>query len=234
MNAIYKRELNQYFKTPTGYIFISMFLFITGTYFYLVNLSAQNGDIKNLFSSIFPIILFLIPIITMRLFSEEKKQKTDELLFTSPISTKEIILGKFFSTLVVFLIPLAGTIMYPVILSFFTKPEVLVILGNYIGIILLSSSFISIGLFIAVIFENQILSAFVTYCMLMLFFIAKSISGATSNIIIKSVLSSLAITSRYEIFTYGVFNLINVIYYIGVTMFFIFLSIYFLEKKQIQ
>lgn len=234
MNAIYKRELNQYFKTPTGYIFISMFLFITGTYFYLVNLSAQNGDIKNLFSSIFPIILFLIPILTMRLFSEEKKQKTDELLFTSPISTKEIILGKFFSTLVVFLIPLAGTIMYPVILSFFTKPEVLVILGNYIGIILLSSSFISIGLFIAVIFENQILSAFVTYCMLMLFFIAKSISGATSNIIIKSVLSSLAITSRYEIFTYGVFNLINVIYYIGVTMFFIFLSIYFLEKKQIQ
>lgn len=234
MNAIYKRELNQYFKTPTGYIFISMFLFITGTYFYLVNLSAQNGDIKNLFSSIFPIILFLIPILTMRLFSEEKKQKTDELLFTSPISTKEIILGKFFSTLVVFLIPLAGTIMYPVILSFFTKPEVLVILGNYIGIILLSSSFISIGLFIAVIFENQILSAFVTYCMLMLFFIAKSISGVTSNIIIKSVLSSLAITSRYEIFTYGVFNLINVIYYIGVTMFFIFLSIYFLEKKQIQ
>ena len=234
MNAIYKRELNQYFKTPTGYIFISMFLFITGTYFYLVNLSAQNGDIKNLFSSIFPIILFLIPILTMRLFSEEKKQKTDELLFTSPISTKEIILGKFFSTLVVFLIPLAGTIMYPVILSFFTKPEVLVILGNYIGIILLSSSFISIGLFIAVIFENQILSAFVTYCMLMLFFIAKSISGVTSNIIIKSVLSSLAITSRYEIFTYGVFNLINVIYYIGVTMFFIFLRIYFLEKKQIQ
>lgn len=233
MRGIYHKELNQYFKTSIGYIFIAMFLVISGVYFFLVNLAPGNGDIKAFFSSIFTILMFLIPMLTMRLFSEERKQKTDELLLTSPVSITAVILGKFFSTMTVFLIPLSVTLLYPLILAAYGSFEPMAALGNYVGIILLSSSFVAIGLLISVLSESQLAAAVMTYAILLILFLAGSMDVLAGSAAFGWLVQFVSITGHYEEFTYGVFNPANVVYYVSVTSLFVFLSVYALERKRI-
>jgi len=136
MLSIYMKEMKQYFRTMTGYIFLTIMTVICGFVFTTGNLLSQNGDIKIFFSSLYGIVIFLIPILTMRQFSEERKLKTQQLLFTLPLSTSDIVLGKFFSTLTVLGTGLVITVLYPVIMAFLGSSDLMVTLGNYLGVIL--------------------------------------------------------------------------------------------------
>lgn len=232
MIGIIKKEWNQYFKSMTGYVFIAIFLVITGTYFVMVNLMSQNGDIKNFFASIFSVVIFLIPILTMRSFSEEKKQKTDELLFTSPVRITSVIVGKFLATLLVFLTALAITLLYPAVLAVLGSSDLAVTLGNYLGLALMAAAFISMGLFISVQTESQLVSAIVTYALLLLLYLMNSAKAFTGGLLGR-LLEFLAVTGHFEEFTYGIFNPINVFYYLSITGLFLFLSVYSLESKRL-
>jgi ABC-2 type transport system permease protein len=167
MLAVFTRELKSYFTNITGFIFMGFFLLLSGVFFTLINLGQSNPQFTATLGNIVFIFLFVIPILTMRLLSEESRQKTDTLLLTNPLSITGIIMGKYLAALAVFLITVVVTIIYPVILStvgFITVSE---IVGGYIGVILLGASFIAVGLFISSLTDNQVIAAVVTFGVLL-------------------------------------------------------------------
>lgn len=193
MIAVLKRELTTYFLTPIGYIFMGFFLLISGFFFAAENLFQANPNYNGMLGTITFVFMILVPILTMRLLAEESKQKTDQLLLTSPLRVFEIVLGKYFAAVSVLLLTIAITFIYPIILGFFGTIAIAEIVGGYIGFFLLGSSFISIGLFISSLTENQVIAAVITFSSLLLFWIMDSLhqllpSNTISGIIFVGLL----------------------------------------------
>lgn len=175
MIAVFKKEMKAYFSSLTGYIFMGFFLILSGFFVALYNLLSGNPDYNGVLSSINFIFLFAVPILTMRLMSEEQKQKTDQLLLTSPLSIWDIVLGKYFAAVGVFLLTLLITCIYPIMLSFFGEIAVAEIIGGYVGFFLLGCAFISIGLFVSSKTDNQVISAIVTFSVLLFIWLLDAI-----------------------------------------------------------
>ncbi len=232
MITIYKKEFRQYFRSMIGYIYLSIFLLISGFYFVTGNLFSQSGDIKKFFSSFSTILVFLIPLITMRTFSEEKKMKTHQLLFTMPILESSIVFGKFFATLSLFLIGMTFTLLYPLILSYYGSFELFVFVGNYLGITLLISTFISIGIFISTLTENQIIAAVVSYSIILGLWLIDSVSLFIVKGSLKTLLEYISIKNGFREFTLGIFNPANIVYYLSLIAFFLFSSIFVLQNRK--
>lgn len=168
MLAIIKREFKAYFSSPTGFVFMGFFLLLTGFFFVMANVLQASPDYNAVLGSITFIFLIVVPVLTMRLISEETKQKTDQLLLTSPLSLTKMVLGKYFAAVGVFLLTLLVTALYPILLSFFGSVAAWEILGGYIGFFLLGSSFIAVGLFVSSLTDNQVVAAIVTFVSLLL------------------------------------------------------------------
>ena len=167
MLAILTRELKSYFQNITGFIFMGFFLLLSGIFYTLINLLNRSPQFNAVLGNITFIFLLVVPILTMRLLSEERKQKTDTLLLTNPISITGIVLGKYFAALSVFLMTLLVTVLYPILLGSVGTIAVSEIAGGYIGVILLGSSFIAVGLFISSLTDNQVIAAVVTFAVLL-------------------------------------------------------------------
>jgi ABC-2 type transport system permease protein len=163
MLAIFKREIKAYFLTPIGCLYMGLFLLITGIFFFFTNLSSQSSYYSSFLGNILFIYLFAVPLLTMRLFSEEKRQRTDQLLLTSPISIVEIVCGKFLAALCLYAMTLVVTVFYAVIIAIYGDLLVWETLGSYIGFLFLGASYISIGIFVSASTENQITAALVTF-----------------------------------------------------------------------
>jgi ABC-2 type transport system permease protein len=163
MIAILKRELANYFRTPLGYIFMGLFLLITGFFFSYGNLLSGNPYYTSFLGSILFIFLLAIPLLTMRLLSEDRRLRTDQLLLTTPIRVTDIVLGKFLAALTVYFITLLFTVLYAVVVGIFGEIVISEVVGAYIGILLLGSCFISIGVLISASTDNQVTSAFFTF-----------------------------------------------------------------------
>jgi ABC-2 type transport system permease protein len=169
MVAILHRELKAYFSTPIGFIFVGFFILLAGVFFTTTNLIPANPDYTLVLGSITSIFLIVVPILTMRLLPEEIRQKTDQLLITSPLSITGIVMGKYLAAVVVFLITLLITVIYPVLMSFFAVGGLawLEIFGCYIGFFLMGSCFIAVGLFFSSLTDNQLIAAAMTFAALM-------------------------------------------------------------------
>ena len=193
MLAIFKRELKTYFLTPVGYIFMGFFLLISGFFFATGNLFSGNPNYNSMLGAITFVFMILVPVLTMRLLAEETRQKTDQLLLTSPLSVSQIVLGKYLAAVAVFVGTVAITWIYPVMLSFFGSIAVSEIIGGYFGFILLGASFIAVGLFVSSLTENQVVSAVVTFSALLLIWIMDGLhqflpNTTTSGIVFISLL----------------------------------------------
>lgn len=232
MRAVFTKELRTYFTSMIGYIYLSIFLLISGYIFVTGNLMSQNGDIKSYFASIFSIVIFLVPILTMRLFSEERKMRTLQLLFTMPISIGGIVVGKFLATLSVFCMGLAITLVYPLILAWFGSVEFMVVAGNYFGMIMLVSSCIAIGLFISALTENQIIAAVLSYSVLL----ALWLLDTAGQDIVKGqpgkFVSYLSLNTHYREFTYGIFNPAGMVFFLTLTTLFLVFSIMVIDGRK--
>lgn len=171
MVAVFLRELKSYFLNITGFIFMGFFLLISGAFFTLINLLPSSPAYNAVLGNVTFIFLIVVPILTMRLLSEEARQKTDQLLLTSPVSITGIVLGKYFAAFAVFFMTVVITFIYPVILSIVGFPEGAQIVGGYVGFILLGSAFIAVGLFISSLTDNQVIAAVVTFFALLLMWI---------------------------------------------------------------
>ena len=181
MKAIYKREIKMYFNSMIGYVFIAFFVLITAIYFSIQNIVVLSPDFQNILSNVIMMFLILGPMLTMRLLSEEKNKKTDQLLLTAPVSIPSIVLGKYFAAVTVFLISLLITGIFPVILAFFGTVAVAQIIGTYIGFFLLGSAFIAVGLWVSSITDNQIVSAVATFAAIFLLLMVQTIVKAASG-----------------------------------------------------
>lgn len=234
MTAILKRELKEYFYTPIGYVFVGFFMFLTSWIFSYTNVFSASGDLSSLFGNLTIVFMFLVPILTMRLISEEKNTKTDQLLLTAPISIYKIVLGKVLSAFCVFLITLVLSLVYPIIVSIYSKPPISELLAVYIGFFLMGISYISIGVFISSLTENQIISAVTTFAILFVLNLIDMLSGVITNPIITKIISYLSITNRYVDFTNGVVRIDSVIYYLSVSALFVFLTCNQLEKRRFK
>jgi len=173
MFAVFKRELNAYFQTPIGYVFMGFFILLSGIFAAITNFIGGNPNFTGVLGSITFIFLIVVPVLTMRLLSEETRQKTDQLLITSPLSITGMILGKYLAAVTVFVITLAVTAVYPIIMSFFALGGLAgwEILGGYIGFLLLGASFIAVGLFMSSLTDNQFIAAVTTFGALLLLWI---------------------------------------------------------------
>ncbi|MBL7006833.1 MAG: ABC transporter permease subunit [Spirochaetia bacterium] len=164
MIAVYKKELKSYFYTPGAYIFMGAFLLIAGLLFSLQNVFAGDSNYAGFLSSLIFIFLLVVPILTMKLFTEEKRQKTDILLLSSPVSIIGIVLGKYLAAVTVFAATLLITMLYPLFLSFHGRMDWAQIWGTYIGFFFLGSAFIAIGTFLSEVAESQTSAAILTFC----------------------------------------------------------------------
>ncbi len=163
MIAIMIREFRTYFQTPVGYVFMGLFLLVAGFFFTFGNLMNNSSYYTSFLGNILFLYLFAVPLLTMRLLSEERRQRTDQLLLTSPITVVDIVLGKFFAAMLVFLVTLLVTVLYAVVVGIFGDLAVWQTVGGYIGFALLGSSFIALGILVSAVSENQVSAAFFTF-----------------------------------------------------------------------
>ena len=171
MIAVFLRELKSYFENITGFVFMGFFLLLSGIFFVFNNLITQSPNYNGLLGTITFIFLIVVPILTMRLLSDEARQKTDQLLLTSPLSLTGMVLGKYLSAVAVFLITVIITFVYPVMLSMAGSIVVSEIIGGYIGFFLLGTAFIAVGLFVSSLTDNQVIAAVVTFAALLIMWI---------------------------------------------------------------
>jgi ABC-2 type transport system permease protein len=178
MIAIFKREIKAYFLTPIGYLYMGLFLLLTGIFFTFGNLFSQSSQFSGFLGNLLFIYLFAVPLLTMRLFSEEKRQKTDQLLLTSPVSIAEIVCGKFLAALTLYAMTMVVTILYAVVIAIFGDLQTMEVVGSYIGFLFLGAGYISVGVFISASTENQLTAALVTFFALLVILLLDSITQA--------------------------------------------------------
>lgn len=177
MLAVFKKELRSYFNTLIGYVFLGFFILVVGFYFCITNVWGGSPYFNTVLASTLIMLLVLIPVLTMRLFSEESRQKTDQLLFTSPLSIWQIVIGKFAAAAALFLLGTLIIGLFPVILSFYGSVPVQETLGGLIGYFLMGCGFISVGFFISVLTDNQIIAAVGTFAAMFFIYMVDGIAS---------------------------------------------------------
>jgi len=240
--AIYKKELRAYFTSFIAYGIIGVFLFLSGLLFYgdlitfdriysLGGYSITGTLFRQFFLDLSLIMLFTLPLLTMRLFAEEKKLGTMEILMTYPIKDSEIIMGKFMACLTLFSLMLILTLSYPLLLKNSYPLEWLPIFSGYLFILLLGCSSIATGMFISSLTENQIIAAMGTYGIFLLFIVIAFTSGA-SPAWLEPLLVHLSFIEHLDQFAKGILDTRGIIYPINFTVFFFILTFQSLKSKR--
>lgn len=232
MKAIYRKEMRQYFHSPIGYVFLAIFVFINAFYFLLQNLLPRSGDITDYFQAVITLEMFLIPMLTMRSFAEEKKQRTDIFLLTMPVHRRDIVLGKFLAAESVFLIGLAATLVFPLLLAACGSTQLWITIGNYVGILLLMSAFIAVGLFASALSENQIVAAVLSYIMIFLLWYSYGLGAVVQNEALILFINHISIMRLYNELVMGVFNPAGIVLYAAISFIFLFLTTFALQRKR--
>ncbi|MGI6039837.1 MAG: ABC transporter permease subunit [Eubacteriales bacterium] len=285
MRAIIGRELRSYFSSPLGYAFTAVVLLFVGIFTMVYNLKNFLSAFELSLGQMSFVYIIAIPILTMRIIAEEKRQKTDRLLYSLPMGMTRIVFGKYFSALVVLALPVAITGLYPLILSLYGEINFLSAYGSIVGFFLLGAAIIAIGLFVSSVTESQVVAAVLSFVILLSnFFISDlanmmSLSAVTSYVAIAIAIIALAVIIRFLVksgvfatifaiiceiglvvlfmmsrtsfeglfpkilkgfslfnrfysFIGGIFDITSVVYFVMVSLIFVFLTIQSLEKRR--
>lgn len=232
MKYLFKKELNSYFATPFGFIFIGIFLLLSGIMFTIYNLVGGSGSLGGMFELLKNFSFVVFPVLTMKAFAEERKSGTEQLLVTSTLSETDIVLGKFLAACCVFLIALAATLPYVVIIARFGSLNAGSTAASYLGFILLGISMTAVCMFASSLADNQVTAAIVSFGLLFVMVMLLSLSKSVSIPVITPLLSALAITRRYDEFTRGILRMGPICYYVGVTVIFVFLTVINLKRRR--
>lgn len=232
MTAIFKKEFKNYFKTPIAYVFLAPFIFLASMQFIAILTYSNQASVDYILNYVNVLCLFIVPVLTMQLLSEEKAKKTDQLLLTSPIGIWDVVLGKFFAAYGVFFIGCLITLIYPVIFANIGSPIISETVGQYIGFMLIWGTFIAVGLFVSSCTESQVVSAILTFVALFFLYQVDSWSQSITNEIAKNIVSWFSVMSRYTDFQDGLLNLPNIIYYLSFIFVFLFLTKRNIENRR--
>jgi ABC-2 type transport system permease protein len=230
MSAIFWKEVKSYFYSPMAYILIGLFTLLTSIFF-LPNLMYGQGSFTGNLSTMGFILLVIVPILTMRILAEDRKNGTEVLLITSPASITSMVIGKYLAVCFVFLIMTVISFIYPVVLFAFGGTFSVELIGGYIGFILLGMTFISIGVFASSLSENQVVSVIVSYVALLIMYLAGSLSSVVGGFAAK-ILNWISLLSRFDDFSRGILSLSPVVYYLSFIAVFLFLTTRVIEKRR--
>jgi ABC-2 type transport system permease protein len=248
--AIWQREMKSYFVSPIAYVVLTVFIFLSGYFFYsyltqviertmmLAQFSQSPQPInvpgivaQALFQTISVVLLFIIPMLTMGLFAEEKKRGTIELLLTTPVGHFQVIAGKYLASLTFLLIMLAANAVTILPLFIFGQPDLNPILSGYFGLFLYGMTLLAVGLFISTLTENQIVAVIITFGVSLALFVIESLSSSAVGIT-KNVIQYISLMSHLEDFTKGVIDTSHVIYYVTFAFLGLFLAYRSLESMR--
>lgn len=232
MWAIYKKEMRTFFTTPAGYIFLGIFLGAAGFLFGMANLQMQSSDVASYYQLLIFGYIVIIPLLTMKSFSEEKRAKTEQLLLTSPVSVTGIVLAKFLSCFTMYIGSVLLTWFYYIPLSMYGEPNLARFFGCMLAMAFIGACFIAIGLFISSLTENQFAAAFGTMAVLLLLVVIAMINSMIDSYAVRTVLSWISIYSRFYNFAYGIFDIAAAVYYISICAVFLFLTVRIYDKRR--
>ena len=217
MWAVYKKELKSYFLSPIGYIVIGILLLVCSVFFYLTTVESGSVDLGAL-------LIITVPILTMRMFAEERKTGTEQLILTSPVGIAGVVFGKFLAAMTVIVIALLVSFMYFGIVCYFGTPSILVLLATMLGFLLISAAAIAVGMFASCITENQIIAGVITIAFMI-------ITLFTPDLDIG--LPDISIMSYYQNFPTGVISLTDVVGPLTLMMMFIAFTIIVMQRRKL-
>lgn len=224
MWAVFKKELKTYFLSPMGYIAVGSFLVIYSVFFYLTTIQYGVVDLGNLYYATARYgLLLIVPILTMRMFAEERKTGTEQLLLTAPRSITSIVLGKFFAAVAVVAITLIVSLMYFIIVSFFGNANIVTVLVTMLGFLLLAMASISVGMLASSITENQIIAAIITIAFLVMPWFLPDIDTA---------FSSIDLISKFMKFPYGLISVADTVSLISFAVMCILITIIIMKRRK--
>ena len=223
MLAVIKKELKTYFYSLVGYVFIGLFLLMFSIFFYVDVFKYQSTNFEYIFYSGATILTFIVPVLTMRSIAEERKNGTEQLLLTSPLSITKLVLGKFIAATLIVLITEICTFLYFGILCFFGKPHITTALVTLLGFLLLAMSYISFGIFASSITENQIIAGVITIGFFILTWFLPQFS---------SIFTNFSLINMFSKFPEGQIDIADTVMYISFTVLCLLLTVIFMQRRK--
>lgn len=231
MKAVFKREFKAYFNTPLGFIVLAAYYLFLGIYFSLMY-KYGSPNMESLILAMAIVVTFTVPIITMRLMSEDRRQKTDQVLLTSPVKLTGIVLGKFFAALSIYALGFAPAVIFEIIVASYVSVNVFSFVYALCGMILLGAALISIGMLISSLTESSVIAAILTLVINILILYMSSFSSSISVSWLSAIAEKAAFISAVESFGKTVFSIPDIIYFLSITAAFLFLTVRSLEKRR--
>jgi ABC-2 type transport system permease protein len=226
-----KKELRSFFDSPIAYIVITIFLLISGWFFFNDLFLVNQASMRNLFGIVPFIFMFFVPAITMRQISEEKKSGTIELLVTLPVKDYQIILGKFMAGLILICAALVLTWVYVLVLSGLGNLDIGAVVAGYVGLVFLGAAYLSIGMFTSSLTQNQIVAFITGFVIIFALYMADKVLMFVPGFL-ASVLEYLSVGYHFSNISRGVIDSRDVIYYLSLIFFFLFLAVRTLESRK--
>lgn len=232
MLAIYKRELKAYMTSVIGYAFIALFLAVSGALFVYTTMYSMTANSSSYFTLMMIFFVVLLPLLTMKSFSEERKLRTEQLLMTSPVSIFGMVMAKYLAALTIFASSMVVAVLPFAILYRYAAVKTAVLLGNLVAILLVGAAILAIGVFVSALTENQLTAAVGTVGLVLLFFVISLLNTVVPVYFIRFILSGVSIFSRYQNFTQGVFDFAALFYYLSVAAVFLFLTMRIFDRRR--
>lgn len=232
MSAILKRELSAYFNSAIAYVVMAVYFFFSGLYFYLYCFMGNTTSMSGVFNNMIYIILFLVPIITMKSFAEEKRQKTEQALLTAPVNLTEIVMGKFLGAYILYVLCSVIFLVYAVIVSFFASPSWSVVLCTFIGLLLFGAALIAINIFISVLTESMIVAAIFGMAVGFIILMMSTFTKVIPFEWLATAFEKINFITYYVNFSYGLLNITDIVFFLSVAALFIFFTVRVLEKRR--
>ncbi len=232
MIAIWKKELESYFHTPVGYVFMGVFLALSGLMFYVLNISAFSSNIPQFFGSITYLWIPLIPILTMGLFAQERQRKTDQFLFTSPLSLSAVVIGKFLAAATVLLLTVFLTFAYVAYIALYSQVYLGEILVAYLGFILQGLCFVAINLFISSLSKSQVVAAILSLGVNFFLWIINVLADHVPSPFFSKVFYFFSLYDRYLPFEFGQLSPESLVYFFSFITVFLTATIVSLQQRR--
>ena len=224
--------MRAYFTTPVGYIFLAAMLLISACVFSYSTLMSQTWRMNTYFIFMMFTFIVLVPVLTMKSFSEERRTKTEQMLLTSPVSLTGMVMAKYLAAMTMMTGVLLLTTIYFIPFYIYGEPSTAMLFGNLLALLLAGSAFIAIGIFISSLTENQMVSCVVTIVIILLFLVVSLANSNIDSYFVRSILNWISVFSRFGNFTNGIFDLASVLYYVSITAVAIFLTVRVYEKRR--
>jgi len=232
MGAIYRRELKSYFTSIIGFVVISIMFCLSGIFFWLGNLLSGTTDMSGTFSSLFLPLIFVIPLLTMRIFSEDRRQKTDQALLTAPLSLIGLVMGKYLASVTVFLISISINFVFGIIINFYAAPDWIVIFGNFLGLFLMGAALIAVGMFFSALTESQVIAAITSLVSVLALFFLPDLLTLIPLDFVAVAARKISCLDYYTQFTMGIISVTGILFFVSLAAIFVYLTVKMMEKRR--